>query len=159
MPTWTNEDGLLVRFPLDNGATEVGDGQTSVTPVKLVWEVEDATALGDTDTATVAGDRPFIPSGAVIRDAYFVVDTAFTSGGSAVLDVGLKTADGSTVNDDDGLITGEAVGNLTLGAVISADGAQLNTKIANDLYPTFTYDTAAFTAGAGKLVVEYEIYS
>lgn len=96
----------------------------------------------------------FIPAGATVLEAHFIVDTAFTSGGSAVLDAGLKTADGATVNDDDGLITGEAVASLTAGAVIAADGAQIAKATAN-LYPTVTYDTAAFTAGAGRLRVKF----
>ena len=158
MPTWTNEDGLLVRFPLDNGATEVTDGSTSVTPVKFVQKVLDATTLADADTAAVAGDRPYIPAGAVIRNAIFVVDTAFTSGGSAVLDIGLKQAAGTTI-DDDGIDAAIAVAGLTLGAGFESDGALVGTKLVNDSYVTFTYDTAAFTAGAGTLVIEYDIYS
>lgn len=154
--TTTNEDGLVVKFGTDRAAV-AGDGTESAKERIFEYLVADATTLADTDTATVDGDRPGIPSGAVITEAIFIVDTAFTSGGAATLDVGLKTADGSTVNDDDGLIAGQAVAGLTANAVIVGAGAQVNTKIANDLYPTVTYDTAAFTAGAGRLRVKYVI--
>lgn len=151
--SWTNEDGLLVRFNLERGAV-ADDGVTSLN--KFVMTVADATALADADTAAEAGDRPYIPAGAVIERAYFQVDTAFTSGGAAVLDIGLKQAAGTTI-DDDGIDAAVAVGSLTANAVINSDGALVPSKLANNSYPTITYDTAAFTAGAGKLVIEYRI--
>ncbi len=154
MPTWTNEDGLLVRFPLDNGATEVGDGVTSAEEQVLVWKILDATTLGDTDTAAEAGDRPYIPAGAFLKEAVLVVDTAFTSGGAAVLDLGLKQAAGTNI-DDDGIDAAVAVGALTANAGIVSDGALVGTKLANDSYVMATYDTAAFTAGAATLYIKY----
>lgn len=156
MTTWTNEDGLLIRFDVEQGAVAL-DGSTSAKEVTLEVAVADATTLTDADTAVEAGDRPFIPAGAVIKDAYFVVDTAFTSGGSAVLDLGLKEADGSTI-DDDGLDAAIAVAALTVNSVTVGNGALVPSKTAVDSYPTITYDTAAFTAGAGKLVIKYAVH-
>lgn len=152
MPTWTNEDGLLVRFDLDRAAV-TNDGVTEANERTLVFEILDATDVADTDTAAEAGDRPFLPAGAIIKDAIFVVDTAFTSGGSAVLDLGLKLANG-TNTDDDG-IDAIAVAALTVNSVTECDGALVGTKITADHFPMATYDTAAFTAGAGRLVIKY----
>ena len=154
MPTWTNEDGLLVRFPLDNGATVRTDGVKASDTERLVMHITDATALGDTDTAAPVADEAFLPAGTIIKSALFVVDTAFTSGGSAVLDIGLKQAAGTNI-DDDGIDAAIAVGSLTANAGIESDGALIGTKLANDSYVMFTYDTAAFTAGAGRLFIEY----
>lgn len=152
MPTWTNEDGLAVRFPLDNGATVRGDGVTRNDTQTLVFSILDATDLADTDTSADI-DGAYLPAGAVIKSAMFVVDTAFTSGGSAVLDLGFKQADGTNI-DDDG-VDNIAVAALTANAGVVSDGALVGSKLANDSYPMATYDTAAFTAGAGRLVIEY----
>ena len=153
MGIWTNDDGLEVRFGLDR-TTEQPSGRTAGEEKVLVWHVADATELGDTDTAAVAGDEAFIPAGAVIKDAYFVVDTAFTSGGSAVLDLGLKQAAGTNI-DDDGIDAAVALAALGADAVVACNGALVGTRLANNSYVMATYDTAAFTAGAGKLVIKY----
>lgn len=155
MGIWTNEDGLEVRFGIDR-ATSADSGGTSAEEKVHVFDIADATELGDTDTAAVAGDAAYIPAGAIVKDAYFVVDTAFTSGGSAVLDLGLKEADGTNTDDD-------GIDSLALAAidadddVVEADGALVGTRLAEDSYVMATYDTAAFTAGAGKLVIKYVV--
>lgn len=151
--SWTNEDGLLVRYNLER-STVADDGVTA--DKQFVMTVADATALADADTAAEAGDRPYLPAGATIESAYFQVDTAFTSGGAAVLDIGLKQADGTTI-DDDGIDAAIAVAALTVRSVTASDGALVPSKLQYDSYPTITYDTAAFTAGAGKLVINYRI--
>jgi len=152
MGIWTNSDGLEVRFGLDR-TTSINRGVTSAEEKIFVAYLDDATALADSDTAAVAGDEPFIPADAIIKDAYFVVDTQFT-GTNAVLDIGLKTKAGATV-DDDGIDAAIAVGTLVADAVVASDGGDIGTRTATDVYVTFTYDTAAFTAGSGKLVVKY----
>lgn len=154
MATWSNDDGLEVRFGLDR-TTEQPSGRTSGEEKVLTWKLADATALGDTDTAAAAGDESYIPSGAIVKDAYFVVDTAFTSGGSAVLDLGFKQAAGTNI-DDDGIDAAIALTAIDAdNDVIVCDGALVGTRLANDSYVMATYDTAAFTAGAGKLVIKY----
>ena len=154
MGIWNNDDGLEVRFGLDR-TTEQPSGRTAAEEKVLVWHLADATELGDTDTAAVAGDEAFIPAGAVIKDAYFVVDTAFTSGGAAVLDLGLKQAAGTNI-DDDGIDAAIALTAIDADDdVIACDGALVGTRLANNSYVMATYDTAAFTAGAGKLVIKY----
>lgn len=153
MATWTNADGLEVRFNLDR-TTEQPSGRTSATEKTLVWTIADATALGDTDTAAAAGDEAFIPAGAIIKDALLVVDTQFISAGSAALDIGLKQAAGTNI-DDDGIDAAIAVASLTADAVVVSDGALVGTRLANDSYVMVTYDSASFNAGSGKVVIKY----
>jgi len=156
MGIWTNEDGLEVRFGIDR-ATSAPTGGTSAEEKVHVFDIADATELGDTDTAAASGDAAFIPAGAIVKDAYLVVDTAFTSGGSAVLDLGFKEADGTNI-DDDGIDAAIALGAIDADDdVIACDGALVGTRLANDSYVMATYDTAAFTAGAAKLVVKYVV--
>ena len=150
---WTNEDGLVVEFGTERAAVQTQGVQSGKEQI-LVYKIADATALADTDTAAADHDAPYLPAGAVIRDAIFIVDTAFTSGGSAVLDLGLKQAAGTNI-DDDGIDAAVAVAALTANAGIESDGALVGTKLANDSYIMATYDTAAFTAGAGRLFVKY----
>lgn len=157
MGIWNNDDGLEVRFGIDR-ATAAPTGATSAEEKVHVFEIADATALGDTDTAAVSGDAAFIPAGAIVKDAYLVVDTAFTSAFlAAVLDLGLKQADGTNI-DDDGIDAAIALSAIDAdGDVIACDGALVGTRLANDSYVMATYDTAAFTAGAAKLVVKYVV--
>ncbi len=148
-----NEDGLQVRFDLEKAAVRA-DGLSAAKERYLVIDLLDATTVGNTDTAAISNnDEAFIPAGAYVTSATFFVDTAFTSGGSAVLDVGLKQADGTNI-DDDG-VDSLAVANLTVRAGIESDGALVPSKMQYDSYVMFTYDTAAFTAGAGRLVIKY----
>ena len=156
MPNWTNEDGLLVRFPLDNGATVRVDGTKNAEDHRVVFHLADATALATTDTAAAVADLSAIPAGAIITRAYFVVDTAFTSGGSATLDIGLKQKAGTNI-DDDGIDAAVAVAALAANAVIDCDGALVPGRVTAEAIAMFTYNTAAFTAGAGRLIVEYTV--
>lgn len=160
MSTWTNKDGLDVWFGTTASDTRP-DGVTSATPKTLVYKVADGSALGDTDTAAAAADAAFIPAGSVITKAYFYVTTVWTSGGAATLDIGLKQADGTNIDADgidvDIAVTAlDALGDTILcnGAYI-ADGDLTAVRLTTAAYPMFTYETAAFTAGAGTLVLEY----
>ena len=157
---WTNKDGLVVWFGTELGATQVS-GVTSATPKSLVYKLEDATALGDTDTAAAEADAAFIPAGSIITKAYFYVTTVFTSGGAATLDLGLKQADGTNISADGidadiALTALDALGDTILcnGAYI-ADGDLTALRLTANAYPMATYETAAFTAGAGTLIIEY----
>lgn len=154
MTTWTNADGLEVKFSTTRAAVRT-EGATHSDETTLVYEIADATTLADTDTAAAAGDAPMIPAGALVKDAMFVVETAFTSGGSAVLDLGFKQADGTNI-DDDG-IDAIAVASLTANSATVGDGALVPSRLANDSYVMATYDTAAFTAGKGKLIIKYVV--
>ncbi len=148
----SNEDGLTVKFGQDRAALKES-GITSAEEKVLTFKIE-GEKLVDADTDASDGHDAFIPAGALIKDAVLLVSEAFTSDGSAVLDLGFKEADGSTV-DDDGVDAAIALGSLTAGAAIVSDGADIGTAAATDVYVTATYDTAAFTGGKATLVIKF----
>ena len=152
--TWTNdinEDGLQVKFGTDRSEV-INQGVTSGEEKLLVFKVV-GTDVADTDTAAADGDAPFIPAGAYIKDAFFTVETAFV-GATAVLDLGTKQEDGTNIADD-------GIDSLAIGVIdadndaVASDGALVGTVVALDSYIMATYDAAAFTAGAGTLVIKY----
>lgn len=84
----------------------------------------------------------------VLYDAYFKVDTAFTSGGSATLIWG-RTGD----TDACLALAGGAVANLTIGAVIPGDAASRQKKLAADDVILATVGTADWLTGKGRFVI------
>lgn len=161
--TYTNADGLVVGF---GTRTTTNDEAVSLSYGGGVYTIEvplnDATALADSFAGDVShGYNIPIPAHAIITEAQFIVSTAFTSAGSAVLDIGLNTDDGdqtSTALDDDGIDSAIAVATLTADTVVLCDGVLADGTQnvgASDAYVVFTYDTAAFTAGAGVLRIKY----
>lgn len=96
-----------------------------------------------------------IPANATIVRALFVTDTAFAGGTSYT--VGLQTAAGVEI-DNDGLLT---AANLPL-ASINADGKTvvgsgplINAGIGAAAGELVVVATGTFTAGAGRVIVEY----
>jgi hypothetical protein len=89
-----------------------------------------------------------VPAGSYIESVTFYVSTAFV-GATAVLDIG------SVANDDGWLTT--AVTNIDADddRVVASAEAFLNTTLAADAEVIASYDTAAFTAGEGELVIVY----
>ena len=128
---WTNSDGLVVHFGTRDvtttGGFRVADNGATEKVYMTIKGTDLADAVAATDDQIIYG--PVIPNGATILSATLKVDTAFTSGGSAVLDLGLYDKDG-TIVDDDGIDAAVAVASLTLGAEIACDGADVNTVVA-----------------------------
>ena len=153
--SYTNADGLQV---LTNGAAGVAanNGTTAVSAKKtLVVTLADATELG-TGITTPDDQEAFIPSGSYITSASLLVTTAFTSGGSATLTIGTYEQDGTPI-DADGIDATIAVADLAANKAVACDGAQVGgtALVTADSYIKAKYATAAFTAGAAKLVIEY----
>lgn len=155
--SWTNADGLTVLMHGEQGDVQT-TGKTVVGVRKaLVIDLEDATALVDTHSAAAGPNDAFIPANSLIVSAHFVVDTAFTSGGAATLDIGLHNAAGTAI-DADGIDADIALAALAADFAVVCDGVLADGTQnvgAADAYVNFTYETAAFTAGSGKLVIEY----
>jgi hypothetical protein len=162
--TWTNADGLVVGFGIhseDNNVPAVVGGSGAVKT--MVVELPDASALEATASVTVASIPPqsaIIPRGSRILEASFQVTTAF-AGATANLDIGTHSA--AAVDDDPNGIDA-AVDVLVIdaiGAVVACDGALVagvtsaGAASTSDVVVTFSYDTAAFTAGAGVLTLRY----
>ena len=154
--SYTNADGLFVITNNAQGAVR-DNGLNAQNGVKtMVFELKDATALGTSDVNPQPNDA-FIPAGAYITKASLVVTTAFTSGGSATLGIGLQQADG-TIIDADGIDAAVAVADLAANKAVVCNGALVGgtaTVGAANAYMSLVYGTAAFTAGAAKLVIEY----
>ena len=154
--SWTNADGLTVLMHEEQGEVQT-TGKTVVGVRKaLVIDVDDATTIGATYSTAAGPNDAFIPANALIVSAHFVVDTAFT-GSSSTLNIGLYNAAGTAI-DADGIDATIALAALAADFAVVCDGVLADGTQnvgAVDAYVGFDYDTAVFTAGSGKLVIEY----
>ena len=155
--SYTNADGLYVFTNGDEGVP-LNEGQ-SATSIRqqLVIDIPSLAALGTTfGAANINPQAPFIPAGSVILGATLVMTTGATSGGSATLTIGTYNAAGTAI-DADGIDATVAVAALGANATVRCDGAHLTTGgyLTANAYIGAIYGTAAFTAGAGKLIVEF----
>lgn len=152
MPIWTNPDGLRVRFGLDQAAL-AREGSPAQSGAFKVYEFDIVgTEVGLTFGIMNKTPSVILPAGAIVKSAIMTVTTAFT-GATATLDIGTAKVDG-TVIDEDGFIAAATVASMaTVGATITGAGALINTALTFDSVLVVDYDTAAFTAGRGKLVV------
>ena len=156
MADWTNSDGLEVRF---NGpeAGPTGASVSTLGAVKnLVLDFDFATAI----TAAADAHEAFIPAGSYIKSATLIVTTAATSAGTATLSIGLAQKDGTAINSTgiDATIALTALDAVT--EVVKCDGTlaggTASIGSANGyVYTTPTTGADVFTAGRGKLVIEY----
>lgn len=154
--SWTNADGLTVLMHEEQGTVKDQGNAVNGAKSTLVVDIPDATLI-PSSVATPAANDPFIPAGSYITDAYLVVETAFTSGGAATLTIGTYESDATAI-DADGIDATVAVAALAANKAVACDGAQVGgtaTVGANDAYVQLIYGTAAYTAGAAKLVIEY----
>lgn len=153
--SYTNSDGLFVLTDGDQGAVKDNGGALGATKV-LVVEIPDATKLAVAQVAPTPNDA-FIPAGAYITSATLVVTTAFTSGGNATLGLGLFTLANAAI-DADGIDAAIAKGDLAANKAVPCNGtlvAGTATVGAANAYVGVLYAANAYTAGAGKLVIEY----
>jgi hypothetical protein len=161
-----NSDGLWVMYPPAAARDAVvgstnfnGDDQELI--LSLDFSRLPAFSANEA-TGRIYGTVPLaaIPDGALIKSAVLTVDTAFDSGGSATLSVGLVTVSGGTVTevDNDGLIDAATEANMdTAGKVITGAGALINTKLAAGApcYVWVSVQTISFTTGHGRLKITY----
>lgn len=155
--SYTNADGLRVLTNADQGAVKTqGTAVTGMTQV-LVVDLT-LTSLGTTFTSTnIDLNNPFIPAGSLIKRADLVMTTAATSGGSATLTIGTYNAAGSAIVAA-GIDSAVALTAIdAIGETVRCDGTHTTTAgyIAENAYIGAVYATAAFTAGVGKLYIEY----
>lgn len=175
MGTWTNSDGLYIRYGLDEGEAAVGgqykkDGS--------LQEVEVVLPYTDFDSATPSLPHStdsfgtMLPKGARIEEIETVVETAFTSSGtigSSTFSVGLKKAsDRSTELDHDGLTTasatGTALGLATVGTKTTVKvgstgaGALLGTTLSENgvlVFANTAHASHPHTAGKVRVRIRY----
>lgn len=155
--SYTNADGLRVLTNADQGAEKV-QGVTASDPTQVLVVDITFTALGTTfGAANIDLNNPFIPAGSLIKRADLVMTTAATSGGSATLTIGTYNAAGTAI-DADGIDATVALTAIdAVGETVRCDGAHLTVGgyIAENAYIGAIYATAAYTAGVGKLFIEY----
>lgn len=161
MGTWMNDDGLFIKYGRDRGTTKKA-GEFEDFPKGNEHYIEaqlDLETLGTSTGTVFLSDTLRLPATAYLLRAEIFVETAFTSGGSATLTLGLYDTDRTTAYDADGIDATVAVAALTAGATITCDGALINTRLANNTpcLLSATVGTAAFTAGKGFLRVWYKV--
>ncbi len=152
--SYTNADGLFVLTDGDQGAVK-DNGGALIGTKSLVIDIPDATLIGAAQVAPTPNDA-FIPAGAYITKATLVVTDAF-AGSSSTLSIGLFNLANAAI-DADGIDQTIALAALAVNKAVDCDGALVSTQTtvgAADAYVGILYGTAAFSAGAGKLVIEY----
>lgn len=157
--SYTNADGLYVLTHGGQGAVQDKGGTVLSARQTLVYDISDFTAIGSSFGASdIDPLDPVIPAGSLIVGATLVMTTAATSGDSATLTIGTYNAAGTAI-DADGIDAAVALTAIDAnGDVVRCDGAQASGVlgyVTADAYIGAIYGTAAFTAGAGKLIVEY----
>lgn len=155
--SYTNTDGLRVLTGADQGAEKAQGVSASSMSQVLVMDIT-LTALGTTFTSTnIDLNNPYIPAGSLIKRADLVMTTAGTSGGSATLTIGTYNAAGTAIvaAGIDSAIALTAID--AVGETVRCDGTHTTVAgyIAENAYIGAIYATAAFTAGVGKLYIEY----
>jgi hypothetical protein len=160
--SYTNADGVYVMTGVDQGAV-LPQGSSSLPARRsLIIDIPDFTALGTTfGAANINPNAPTLPAGALIVDANLIMTAAATSGGSATLTIGTYNAAGTAI-DADGIDATIALTAMdAIGEVVQCDGAQVNGTVTIGSAPAYVgliYATAAFTAGAAKLIIDYQVY-
>ena len=156
--SYTNADGLFV---LTNGAqgSANDEGVTARGARQVITKKLSLAALGSSfGSSNIDPLEAMIPAGAIIVNADLVITTAATSGGSATLTIGTYNAAGTAV-DADGIDAAIALTAIDAdGDVVQCDGAQVSGLVTVGgaaAYVGWNYGTAAYTAGAAKLIIEY----
>lgn len=94
-----------------------------------------------------------LPAGSYVKAAYLFVDEAFTGGVGAAYDIGLSQPNGTPV-DLAGLYNDVLATSLVEDAALEAVGALVGTIVPVETQVVATA-TGVFTAGKGRLIVEY----
>lgn len=160
MSTWSNDDGLLVKFGTTEGEAGKGGQYSTLGPLRVA-EVE-INGTDITASEAVVDRHTIIPNGSKIEKVEVVAETAFTSGGAATLDVGLIDQDETTAIDDDGLVAALALTSIDAdGDVVeliqgsTGHGALVGTTLSNAGYITIKRNVADYTAGRAVIRVHY----
>jgi hypothetical protein len=159
---WLNDDGLEIRFGLEQAKLAEGGKINSMSDTQEL--VIDINGVDVPTTDAPIEKHVGIPQGAFIESAILYVTTTFV-GATATLDVGIMedVGDGTYLTEDDnGLIAAATVASLTAGAVITGAGALIGAQTATETgtaphVVSYGWNTAAFTAGAGQLVIKYRV--
>lgn len=155
--SYTNADGLRVITDADQGVVKTQGTSATAMHQTLVVDLT-LTSVGTTfGAANIDLMNPYIPAGSLILSANLVMTTAATSGGAATLSIGTYNAAGTAIvaAGIDSAIALTAIDGI--GETVRCDGTHLTTAgyVAENAYIGAIYATAAYTAGVGKLYIEY----
>lgn len=160
MSEWVNSDGLRVR--LGNTEAEVTRGG-ELPPANEMrkWEFNITLATLGSASALVADTTGILfPAGLFVNKVTIINETLAT-GTNAVMNLGLVRQDTTTTYDVDAftaaipLASMDAVGEtveLVLGSTYA--GSAIGTVLTYTGYLVADYDTAAFTAGEIRVIIE-----
>lgn len=172
MATWTNSDGLFIKFgDAEKNKTFGGSyctyGPQHITEMRIdLTDLTSSAAIYPVNTVGVE-----LPSGAFIESVESYAEVLATSGGAATFDFGLIRLDRTTELDYNGLLAAVPLAQMneagekniflgagdTLPSGLTGQGALIGTALANAGILTANYNTAAFTAG--KLIVRVYWYT
>ena len=156
--SYTNADGLRVLTDTDQGAVKLQGTSSKAMRQVLVVDIPAFTAIKTTFGAVdIDVQNPVLPANSVILSATLVMTAAATSGGAATLDIGTYNAAGTAIaaTGIDAAIALTAID--AIGETVRCDGTLTTTgsPATVDTYIGLKWNTAAYTAGAGKLYIEY----
>jgi len=157
MATWTNEDGLKIRFNGDEVENNTGS-QFVGGPIRSLTVDLPYNDLPTTATTAADARNAHLPANAYIVGAYLLVDEAFTSGGTTTLTLGLCNSAGTAI-DADGIDV--AIAKTAIDAVndvVVCDGALVRGVLNIGPAPAWVYTTVGsgpYTAGHARLVIHY----
>lgn len=156
--SYTNADGVYVLTSVDQGAIQPNGTTTNIFRRSLVIDV-DFTQIGATFTsANINPQAATIPANATLVGATLIMSVAATSAGAATLDIGTYLASGTAVVATGILAAAAITTHDAIGEVVRAGGTQVAgtaTIGTAAVYVGLKYNTAAYTAGVGKLVIDY----
>jgi hypothetical protein len=164
---WTNSDGLRVRFgPLGTADQmeymgHVTSGPETVETYSIDFDKDHLQGYTNLVTNNDQGVVT-IPAGAQLVNAWVQCLVAFT--GTGVVDIGLEKASDGTDVDLDGLFDGIDI-DVDLAATTDSldmrehggtnSGALLTDVLSAACVPQIVLASGTFTAGRGRLVVQY----
>jgi hypothetical protein len=157
--SWTNSDGLLVRFDHEKIVRTTGGefpGAGSLREVVFKVDVADLT----TTPTLIEGEGIIFPRNSRVEEVEVVAETAAATITS--VSFGLKRLDRSTELDHDGLVAALVVASInaageknTLTPGSTSAGALIGTTLA---YPGLPVAYIAGSTGTGVLVVRAKLY-
>jgi hypothetical protein len=167
MGTWTNKDGLYIKYGTDQGVSAHDAGEyTTFGPERVVEVICDLSLL--TATETILNDVVTIPSGSYITKIETIAIVGAATG--TAIDVGLiKASDRSTEIDYNGLLAAAPTANMNsagersvykIGATeptgLTGTGALVGTATAfAGMISASRTDATAFTAGTIRILVSF----
>jgi hypothetical protein len=158
MPTWSNSDSLKIISGRDAGIPREGGVTSDLMEKSLTLEFAYNSATNVSTAGNTDGREAFLPANCYITKAYFIVESAFTAAGAATLSIGIAQADGTVINSTGLLATAAKTTVDTIGKVSVLAGTLVGGTVTigtNNGFVYFTTATGPWTAGSGKLVIEY----